>query len=180
MSHSSSRNGDASTAGKRPAPRRNSGWVWYLVVLFVLTVAAITTLVTFNLRQQLRPEQLAAAKALWKEKGPRDYDLEYTKQVQQTELFRSRVRDGKVVAATRNGQPLEERLYRYSSVPGLFSDIERFLEIDAEPGRPRTFTVASFNGQDGHPLRYVRRVMGSTERVEITVKLTPVAGGKTD
>jgi hypothetical protein len=43
------------------------------------------------------------------------------------------------------------------------------LKRDSEPGKPQVFKVAKFAPEDGHVLRYVRRVMGSRERVEITV-----------
>ena len=62
-------------------PKKSRTWVWYFIVLAVLTATSVTILVTFNLRQQLKPEQLAAAKALWKEKGPRDYTMTYRQMV---------------------------------------------------------------------------------------------------
>ncbi len=60
------------------APRRNRGWIWYFVILGVLTVAAVGVLVTFNVQQQLKPEQVEAARRLWEAKGPPDYDMTYT------------------------------------------------------------------------------------------------------
>ena len=152
----------------------NRKWIWYYATLVVLTAASITIMIVYNLKQQLTPPQFAAAQALWKEKGPRDYDMTYTKKVGAPETYAVRVRAGVVVSAERNGQPVEERQLHYHSMNALFSDVERFLELDAEPGRPRTFCVARFDPDDGHLRHYVRRVMGSTERAEITVeRLTP-------
>jgi Family of unknown function (DUF6174) len=157
--------------------KKNRIWVWYFVLLAVLTVTSVTVLVTFNLRQQLKPEQLAAAKALWKEKGPRDFDMKYRQTAgDEPETYVVHVRDRQVESVERNGQPLEERQRKYHSMLALFGYIERFLEIDAEPNRPRTYTVAVFDPNDGHLLHYVRRVMGTSERAEITVtELTPAA-----
>src|SRR5262249_4483768 len=60
------------------SPRPNRGWIWFFVILIVLTVTSITIMIVYNLRQQLKPEQLAQARALWEQKGPADYDLDYT------------------------------------------------------------------------------------------------------
>lgn len=159
-------------------PPPNRRWLWYFATLVVLTAVSITTMIVYNLKQQLKPGQLAAAQAVWKQKGPRDYDLTYTKKVGEPETYTVRVRNGAVVGAERNGQPLEERQLHYHSMNALFADVERFLEMDAEPGRPKTFTIARFDPDDGHLRHYIRRVMGSTERAEITVeKFTPAAPG---
>src|SRR5262249_54849848 len=155
-------------------PRPNRGWIWFFVILIVLTVTSITIMIVYNLRQQLKPEQLAQARALWEQKGPADYDLDYTQVGSASGTFKVEVRAGKVVSATLDGQPLERRQYRYSDMPGLFNSIEEFLEYDQQPGRPRTYTKAVFDPEDGHVVRYIRRVMGTTERVEIKVKLQPV------
>ncbi len=160
-----------------PHPRPNRGWIWYFAILAALSVAAIIVLVRFNLSQQLTPEQLAAARALWQERGPRNYDLEYNQQGSTPETRKVWVRDGQVVRAVRDGEPLEERLYRYSDIPALFRFLADYLREDAAPGRPRVFCKAAFDPQDGHLLHYVRRVMGTSERVEITVELHAVPPG---
>src|SRR5437660_4110363 len=63
--------------GSALKPRRSRGWIWFFVVLGALTVTAIVVQVWFNVQQQLTPEMLAEARAKWKKKGPKDYDLEY-------------------------------------------------------------------------------------------------------
>jgi hypothetical protein len=52
----------------------------------------------------------------------------------------------------------------------LFAQVQRFLQIDREPGAPRTYAGAIFHPDDGHLCWYVRGVMGGPERVEITVE----------
>jgi hypothetical protein len=84
------------------------------------------------------------------------------------------VRDGKVTSVTLDGQPLEAWQYGYYGMPAMFNDIEMFLEQDSKPGQPRTFKKALFDANDGHIMKFIRRVMGSTERVEISVKLQRV------
>lgn len=148
---------------------RNRGWIWYFVLLAVLTTAATASLIVYNLRQQLQPEQLVEARKLWKEKGPSDYRLDYTVQ-KGTDAGKDRysvlVRGGKVVAASVNGQEEPAERFRYYGIPALFDFMEDFLEIDTKKGK-KNYSRALFATDDGHPLWYVRRVMGTSERVEI-------------
>ena len=58
-----------------PLTRSSSRWVWFFILLAVLAPAGSGTLIWFNLRQQLRADQLAEARRRWQEKGPRDYVL---------------------------------------------------------------------------------------------------------
>src|SRR5262249_52219006 len=51
-------------------------WVPLFLTLTLLGTLAIVLPLVYNLGQQLRPEQLEAARALWAEHGPADYDLE--------------------------------------------------------------------------------------------------------
>jgi hypothetical protein len=118
--------------------------------------------------QQLTPERLAAAQARWTERGLKNYDMEYTQDGGTTAVFEVRVRGGVVREVTMNGKPLEPRLRPSHSMDALFAFVEEFLRQDRTSNRS-TFTVATFDQQDGHLLRYVRRVAGTTERVELRV-----------
>jgi hypothetical protein len=179
-------------APSRVPARQGRAWIWFFTILVVLTIAAITIQIWYNSQQQLTAEQLAAAQRLWKEKGPADYDLEYTKKViDATEVYHVKVRKGQVVSSTRDGQPEEERLYHYRDIPHLFGDIEEFWRQDHPEGQngqegqppnragevhsPRVFATAVFDPEDGHVLHYVRSVASKRERVEITVELRRVA-----
>jgi hypothetical protein len=157
-----------------PGPlRRGRAWIWFFAVLVALTIAAITIQIWYNSRQQLTWEQLAQAQQLWKQKGPADYDLEYTiKKLDDTEEYQVRVRNGQAISATRNGQPMEERLYRYQDMTHMLGFVEEFWRQDHpedEPG-PRVFATATFDAEDGHLIHYVRSVTSKRERVEITIK----------
>jgi hypothetical protein len=167
-----------------PPPRRNRGWIWFFVALVVLSAAAITALVTYNLRQQLTPEQLDAAWRLWKEKGPADYQLTYTVQVrdQAKEHWLVRVRGKEVELVTRNDVLLPRARYPYYGMDELFAQVQRFLQMAREPGAPRTYIRAIFHPDDGHLCWFIRSLMVSQERVEITVedlkRLTPTGEQK--
>jgi hypothetical protein len=162
--------------------RRSRRWVWFFVAVSVLAVAAIIIQVRVNQALQLKPEALEKAWALWKEKGPADYELVYTVQKPGAEAdkIEVRVRHKKTVGLTINGRPAEARLFAYYGMDELFNQISEFLRKDAEPGKPRAYVRGEFDPQDGHIEKFVRSVMGTQERVEIHVlELRPLAkGGK--
>jgi hypothetical protein len=154
-------------------PKKNRRWIWFFVVVFLLALLATVALVVFNLRQQLRPEQLAAARKMWAERGPRDYTMAYTTRVNEEAEpahYWVEVRQGRVVLSKYNGQPEPPERYAYRSMDGLFDFIEKFMQMDSEPGALKTYVRGIFDDQKTGGLRwYVRRVMGSRQRVEITV-----------
>ena len=150
--------------------------LWFFVVLIVLAVAATVILIVYNLYQQLKPDQLTAARQLWQEKGPADYRLVYNisnnlspreKQIDQYDVT---VRGGVVTAATRNGKTEPPSRLGSYGMDKLLDFVADNMSKDQEPGRPRTFTRAMFAPNNGALLWYVRRVMGSFERVEITIE----------
>ncbi len=158
---------DPMTAGKR-----NRGWLWYFLILAGLTVLAVVFLIWYNLSQQLRPEELAAARQRWQAKGLRDYRLTYT--IKRGEGAADSVvvvvRGGKTVSAAVNGRPEPAERLHFYGMDRLFDDIERFLDMDKAPGKRRTYARARFADADGHLEWYVRRVMEGRERLEITVE----------
>jgi Family of unknown function (DUF6174) len=152
-----------------PRPRRRA-WIWFFVALGILAVVWVSVEIWFNLQQQLTPEKLSDARERWKQFGPRSYDMTYMiKRPDGTDQYAVIVRNGNVTSVTRNGQPVEARLYRYSSMPALFNFIDEFLEQDRKPDSPRAFEVATFDPQDGHVLHYVRSVARLRQQQEITV-----------
>ena len=155
--------------------KKNRRWIWYFVVLFVLAVAATVVLIVFNLQQQLKPDQLRAARNMWSEKGPSDYTLVYTTRVNEDtheDQYWVKVRGGRAVESTFNGQPEDPERLPYRGMQALFDFVERFMKLDSEKEAPKTFVRAIFDDQKTGGLRwYVRRVMGSSERIEINVQL---------
>jgi hypothetical protein len=155
-------------------PKRNRGWIWFFLVLALLSATGIIILRMAVLSRQIQPEQLAAARAKWDAKGPRNYDLDYTKKGASEGTVFVKVRHGEVVSAEPDERPLEEKR-AYYGMPALFDYIERFLEIDAQPGAPRSFATARFDDEDGHLIHYLRRAGGTREELELIVHLKPVA-----
>ncbi|GIW80546.1 MAG: hypothetical protein KatS3mg105_2353 [Gemmatales bacterium] len=169
---------DQQQANERPRDaaepiKKNRIWIWYFVLLGILSVALTGFLIAFNLKQQLTLEDLHRARRLWEEKGPKDYDMTYKKIMERSEVFEVKVRGGNVVSVTLDGRPISGDL-KYHSMRALFGYIERFLEMDAKPNSPRTYTVATFDEEDGHLRRYIRSVTATRHRVEIVVDLKPV------
>jgi hypothetical protein len=166
----------------RDSTRRSRRWIWFFAPLAVLGLCAMIIPWIYNVWQQLRPEQLAAARVLWDRRGPKDYDLEYVIKEDDTpgrdpsagpeiESISVRVRQGRIESATRNGKSValeEEKRY---GVEALFDLIQGYLERDGQPGQSRSYAHARFDKQDGHPVHYVRRVMGSRQRMEIIIEL---------
>ncbi len=158
-------------------PKPSRRWIWFFAVVGLLAVAGITINLVYNIRQQLTPEQLRQARERWEETGPRSYNLRYLVRKPDTEpeQYEAEVRNGRVVAARLNGRLLEVRLWGHHDMRGRYADIQRFLEEDAKPGKPRVFAKAQFDAKTGQLLHYVRAVSATRERVQIDVQeLTPI------
>ena len=161
------------------ATRRNRYWIWFFVLVGLLTVGAIAILLLYNLNQQLKPEPVAAARQRWDKNGLANYDLFYKINRQDLngsveEDFVIQVRHGRVVFGTFRTSPqykevpLKTRLYSLHNVPAFFDYLDDYLKQDAKPGAVRPCMLALFDPNDGHLLHFVRRV--SSNRLEITVK----------
>ncbi len=166
-----------------PQPRRRSrAWIWLLLALFAASVAVAVVMIQYNMSQLLTPEQLTAARALWREKGPHDYRLVYTKQFgddPRKDRFVVEVRGGKVRSVIMNQTIyLDQDKLGYHSMDRIFSDITRTLEQDEREGR-KVYTRAAFDPETGAIQEYIRRVMGGRERVQLQVlelEKLPAAG----
>jgi hypothetical protein len=169
----------------RPRRAANRNWLWFFIVVIVLAVAGIAINWSYNLRQQLTMEQLDAALALWKEKGPQHYDLTIEKIISSAamegeprrETVEVKVRRGKPLAGTVDGRPIEQadRILPDYDMAGWFDFIREFLERDLAPNAPRTFRRAVFDLQTGALKHFVRRVSGTRERQELAFRVTPVS-----
>jgi hypothetical protein len=159
--------------------RPNRKWIWFFLTLAVLAITALVVLRVVLWSRQLTLAQLNEARELWDRNGPRDYDMKYVQTGSTSGTFYIRVRQGKVISVVRNGEPLEPRQHTYYGMPALFGFIEVFLKQDSEPGKPRTLTTATFDPSDGHVTRFYRRVLGTSEQIEIVVQLTPIIRDET-
>jgi hypothetical protein len=138
----------------------------------VASVGVAAFMIRYNLSLQLTPEKLQAARTLWKEKGPRSYRMVYTKQLgddPRKDRFVVEVRNGQVQSVIMNQTVfLEPEQVPYHSMDRLLADIARSLEQDQKEGK-KVYTKASFDPHTGALKDYIRRVMGSRERVQLQV-----------
>ena len=157
--------------------QKNRNWLWYFLTLAFLTLLATTILIVYNLSQQLKPEQLQAARRQWQEKGLPSYHLVYSIKIHEesrSDLYDITVKDHHVTQALVNGLSQTADKFHWYGMEKLFSYIATDLERDQKKGQPRAYTRALFDPQNGALRWYVRRVMGTQHRVEITIeKLTP-------
>ena len=142
-------------------------------------------MIWFNRSIQLKPEQLTAARQLWKEKGPKSYNLVYTKELGihgKKDRFAVQVRQGKVEVVKMNDQPLEVTLENgeerdpriYHSMDNLLRDMERFMDLDQKNAN-KVYVVGIFDEKTGAALSYTRYDMRTQERVELKISLERVA-----
>lgn len=156
-------------------PRKNNNWKWFFAALVVLGLGSAVGMIWYNQSQQLKPEQLEAARKLWDEQGPASYTLIYTQTFSSqadsrvlSNHYVVKVRDRRVVEMIVNGIPETERI-EYHDMNGLFNEIEGFQEKDEKENR-RVYRVAEFDKNTGAIGSFVRRVMGTSERQKITVE----------
>lgn len=179
------RNGRPGARGRRP----NRGWLWFFVVLIVLTVAATAILWVYNSQQQLTAEELAAARKLWDEKRPASYVMTYTKNgsSQGNSFFatfvvsvskgqvRSVVMRQKVEENSRMKEvesKLPRRQYSQYDMGGVFSDLHGFLKVKAQAtSQGRVYLTAQFDPADGHVLGYIYSNPAIPQRVQVTVEI---------
>jgi hypothetical protein len=168
-----------------PPPEENFIWIYFFAFLVVASVSVTVFMIQFNLSIQLKPEELEAAHTLWKLKGPKSYDMIYTEQLNNDDhktVFVVKVRLGEVTEVLMNGKPVEPTKVDgkvvdprpYHSMDGKFRDIERFMDLDQKKDAPRVYVIAVFDPETGAVLKYIRRVMGTTQRVELNVKVEAV------
>ena len=165
-----------------PAPprKKNNAWICFFVFVTVASVGVAVFLIWWNLHIQLTPELLEKAEILWQENGPANYNMVYTKRLNddaKVDKFEVEVRAEQVTKVFMNGKPLskdedeDKKMRIHHSMDRLFRDIDRFMDIDQKPNAPKVYVTAIFDDKTGAMLRYIRRVMGSKQRLEIHVAM---------
>jgi hypothetical protein len=177
---------------------KNRRWVVFFLLLAMLAATGILIPLGYNLSLQLKAEDVATAKELWREHGPADYDLEYLVKVDSDDAveYRVAVRSRRVMwVASHSGVVLSselrdalgpalgcalrlcyndvapaDELTKLHSIDAFFNLMESKLRDDVAVGG-RNYATATFDTKDGHPLRYIHRVRGSRERIELNVHL---------
>ncbi|MCK6462073.1 MAG: DUF6174 domain-containing protein [Planctomycetes bacterium] len=148
----------------------------FLVGLVALATVPVVYLLTRpSTGEPLTPERLAAARALWKEKGPGSYVVDVDVR---DAHHRVEVRDGKVVSMTTDGREAPERVRAYWTVEGMFQSLSEELSNLRRPEAAfgvsdpsRVMLRALFDEQYGYPARFLRHVEGETRSVEWQARL---------
>ncbi len=150
--------------------------VFTIGLLAVATVPVVYVLTRPSTGEPLTPERLAKARALWAEKGPKDYTLEV--EVRDA-CHRIEVRGGRVVSMTTDGNPVRRGAEEYWSVEGMFrflsDELSNLKRTEAAYGvaDPGAVTLrAAFDARNGLPVRFLRHVRGQTRSLEWTVRLS--------
>jgi hypothetical protein len=162
--------------------KRPRNYVWYFLVLAVLGSVALVAPILFNLSQLLTVEKIAEAEARWEQNGPASYDLKLEDRRSpdaHLEVYDVKVRERKVVELRVNDHEetltaLSPEQRRQWTVPGLFEQMRAHL-AEEEQGKRRNFATANFHPHLGYPVRYVRRVRGTKERLEWRITVTPLS-----
>ena len=155
-----------------PTPQRRNAWKWFFAVLAALTVLATVVPIVYNLKQQLKPEQFAAAWDQWKHQRPANYVMTYEVRKNDEEhgdRFVVTVKDGKTRSVLCNGLALQEDKFAYYGMDRLFDQLDQTLQKDRKENT-KTYLRGIFDEKTGAIRWFVRRVMGTRERLEITVK----------
>ena len=113
---------------------------------------------------RMEPEDFYAAERRWRENELQNYDVRVAVTGRQAAEYTVQVRDGEVMAATRNGYPLRQRRTMGTwSVPGMFgticsdvSNLEKHRAGEADATTPQVLLRGTFHEQFGYPIRYLR------------------------
>jgi len=181
---------------------KNRTWIVFFVMLAFLAGLGILVPLWYNLSMQMKAPEFEAARQLWQTSGPADYDLEYMSKIDTDEPveYRVAVRDHRAeFLATRKGDLLElsqelhdalgtvvgcpvafcapqvassDELTRRNAIDAFFALMDSKMRDDVAVGG-RNYATATFDSKLGYPLRYIHRVRGSQERIELNAHLLP-------
>src|SRR5262245_54499322 len=127
--------------------KRNSGWIWYFAIVFLLAALGTMWLGLFNLSVQLTQEQLTAAREKWNAHKPADYYLAYTIKndpESQGREYSVRVRAGTVVYVAEDGLELSPDKLDSLTMEALFDLMQKNLDADSRPGAAKVYARADF------------------------------------
>jgi hypothetical protein len=134
----------------------------------ILGATVVAVCIVLFLRRNAVPElsatAFAAAEQRWQSNAPQSYTVETQVKGLQPAIYRVNVRDGQVVSATRDGNPLRDRRTLGTwSVPGMYGTMERDLQTNASAalGQSPLQLRAEFDADLGYPIRYVRLAWGT-------------------
>src|SRR5262245_19678572 len=115
--------------------KRNSGWIWYFAIVFLLAVLGTLWLGLFNLSVQLTQDQLSAAREKWNAHKPADYDLVYTIKNDPESPGREysvRVRGGKLIHVLEDGLELSPDQAGSFTMEAILDLMQKNLDADSQ------------------------------------------------
>jgi hypothetical protein len=168
--------GEEPPSARREPPGRSLGpttLAALLIVGGVLAVVAVLQLFVVRRIPLLTDEALVVAEQRWAERGPASYDLDFEIQGAQPGVVHVEVRAGEVTAMQRDSiAPKQRRTWHYWSIPGRFEEIERELELAADPEHEmqasagtRLMVKCEFDAEYGFPRQFHRIVYGGGPEV---------------
>src|SRR5262245_27326063 len=115
--------------------RSNRGWLWYFLAVVLLSAVAVIVLIVYNVGQQLRLEDVQAARRLWQEHGLRDYRLVFTLKTNNAtpDQYVVHVRGGRPEFAACNGKPVPADERGQFTMDGLLDRLERHVRDRDRP-----------------------------------------------
>ena len=148
------------------------------ISVLIVTALVITALAVLRRPMEtLTTECLETARAKWDRARIKDYDMTYE---MAGGTYVARVRDGRIVSLTRDGQPTTSQRPEDYTVDGLFEILALELENLNDPRNPfggdsqTTLLRVRFDPHHGYLQRYLR-ALGGTGRshgIEL-LKFTP-------
>ncbi len=153
---------------------RQVGWrllFWPLLVVLVAAALWLLPRLTGPRAELVTEELLRAKRSQWRAAGIDSYEIEVEVSGAQRGHYRVVVRDSRVVSASFDGRPLDQKRARYWTVHGQFGQIERELR-NARSGKTwpegvRVRIWASFDPTTGRPLWWQRQVQGGSQTVTV-------------
>lgn len=151
-----------------------------LTGLAVGGVAGLVLVIGFVLRARrdalppLTPEVLQAAHERWKQRGPKDYQMNVVVMGSQSETYHVEVRGGRPEAVTYgNGLPVKRRAtWQYWTVDGLLGVLDHDLHYLDDPVRgfgansgSAVILRARFDAELGFPVEYERVILSPASQM---------------
>ena len=159
----------ASYAGRS---RRVLLLLFFAAVSCIVGAAVLLRMFVVQRIPELNGEELEEAQKLWDRAGPEGYEMDLEILRGRPGIVHIEVRNGEIIAMTRDGRTPPQNTWWYSSVPGLFEQLERELEMSEDPEHEMGAAAGTrwqlrceFESAYGYPRRFHRYVSGGGQEV---------------
>jgi hypothetical protein len=166
-----------------PRSRRPTRSTIFTVGSIIFAIASVVVALEFFAVERLpllTEAQLEAAQKLWKEHGPQNYFMDIELRGAQPGAIHIEVKNGVVMATTRDNRVPPKWTWETWSVAGMFDTLEQDLQIAEDPSQQiqaapgTTWKLrCEFDPKFGYPRRYHRFVAGGPEVYWRVTKFEP-------